>query len=326
MYKQTKIHDQTYYYYDIYNNAYLPATENGRTRLYGLAEDELDDKVRQLNETLNAERKKAVSLARNFYHLYLVYLKEYFPSQKRELLVNYDFLFRYFSDGPDTKEIYIAFFQRAGLGRSQKAMEQIFELVSEISDFGLTHAYPGHFPKEEIKEMVGSYESDPDYVPIYSKEECDRILTGILKYDNTYFYESTAILLPLVTFVYPKIEPFISAVWSDLTLKDDQVYIRIDTKKKFKGTQLGTNDYLIPDTLFWHLCRYNKDRYEVSKENLRTLPQNDRIFIEAANKSLFGRRIHKLLIRLGLKDEIRPVKLIEQLKEKGQPIQSMLLS
>jgi hypothetical protein len=318
MYSLVQSKGKTYYKFFMYCNAYLPVTKNGRIQLYAATEEELDKKVKELNEKLDMERRHAVSMAGNFSELYYVYLKEYFPDKRRSFMENHIRLFSHFKEYPETKEVYIAFFQKIIRTRTKKTAEKILALMSETVSFGSHYGYKSCFPEEDIKALIR--DNKDSIQPSYTKDEAEMIISEIKRKENgSFIYGDAAIILPFLVDVCLGSEEFIHSVWSDFFVENGTVYIDLVSQRKRRDVSAGTGRYVFPDELLDIVADFNKDRYPfpITKDTLKDLP-DDPVFKEAHDKTLFGRRIHNALAFLALPDNIRPFQLAEEIRKSSR--------
>ncbi len=312
MYKKVKVNGKDYYCYTIPQNLYLPPNSSDRTRLFGKSIDELDEKVSILNKELDCARIRAVSLSDNFSDLFTVYQNEYFPKRERQMLQYHNTLFKHFKEYPDTKEVYIAFFQKIGRGRSKQALTKIYELMKEVLALGVKYGYKSSFPDAELSQLIKDHKSDHE--PQYTKEDYDLILTELQDHERSgYTYGSASFILPFLIDVCIGMEEIMRAKWNDLYYDGNTVCIRFNALKKHHDLTKGEHTYIIPSELFDRLRSLNSKRYDIT--DLRSLPQNDCIFTEAPDKAFFIRRIHRLLIRCALPDDIKITRLAAILRD-----------
>ena len=291
-----------------------PGKQNQFHKIYAKTVPELEEKIFRYNSEMEQLRVAAYQQAANFEELCMLYEREYQKEEERILcLVLLPYIKKHLTGLPKEKEYIEFFLQYVIPGRLIETSQIYCDFIDRICRRNAKYGLGYYFPYTKICDLIQN-----ETIPyIYTHEDYLALLVELDRVKNKkYAYPHIRFVLPyLIHTPAYSMEEIYHATWSSLFVENETVKIRIHSDCKRYGLQIGDNILTIPDPVFERLIAYTKNRYdiELSKENIRSLPQDDFI-MQSRRYTDFTRLLRKILFRANLPDRILPRSFVEAMR------------
>lgn len=312
--REIYIKSNLYYVYDLDVDMY-----GKRRRLYAKTKEDLLKKLKQCKKDENFKKVSIISKIKTFCDLYQAFIENRPLTQiQRQVYINHIPFFEK-HDIP-LSEIdegsFDGLLTEIARTRIEKNAWNIFQMITNTVEFGNYLAYTMPVPTKKRMEdlLAANIDFKSSYIftlSDYAKllEESRRLYSK--KNEKRYYYEPTAIVLPILVETYLPLTTILNLTWKNI----ENRHIVINGKS-----------YLISEQTLFTICDYNKSRYDIkslSDTDLNALicdlPQNDPIIVSDTSSkrhlSKINEQIKKILYMTGYENKISTMDIAKQINQ-----------